>query len=384
MQRIYLDNAATAFPKAPGVAKAVCDYIENSSVNINRASYAEAAAAELTVLGCREKLCRLFRFGARPVQAVFTPGATWGLNMLVNGILADGGHIIVSALEHNALMRPLERLARCGAEVSVIPADGCGHTDARDILPLFKNNTKLVLVNHASNVCGALFPLEETASLCRERGIPLAVDAAQTAGHMNMDFDALGLAALCVPGHKGLLGPEGIGALLLERDFARSLRPFVAGGTGSASDSFTQPKFLPDKFEPGTLNIPGIIGLDAALGYLLETGIDAVRAHEQQLTEGFIGALEGAAVRVIGPKDSAERVGVISLDFLDIDNARAAYLLEKDYGVLTRCGLHCAPMAHRTLGTFPNGTVRFSPGYANTPDDVLRAAEAVCEISHAG
>lgn len=381
MERIYLDNAATAFPKAPGVAKAVSDCIENASFNINRASYAEAEAAGLAVLGCREKLCRLFHFGGRPLQAVFTPGATWSLNMLVNGCLDGGGHIIVSALEHNAVMRPVERLVKRGAEVSVIPADGCGRTDARDMLPLIKGNTRLVLVSHASNVCGALFPLEETAALCRERGIPLAVDAAQTAGHIDIDFDALGLSALCVPGHKGLLGPEGVGAMLLERGFASSLVPFVTGGTGSASASLDQPDFLPDKFEPGTPNIPGVAGLGAALSYLLETGVENVRAHEAALTARFIAALDGARVRVIGPEGKADRVGVISLDFTNGDNARAADMLAEKYGVLTRCGLHCAPLAHRTLNTFPAGTVRFSFGYANTMDGAERAAKAVCEVS---
>jgi len=242
-------------------------------------------------------------------------------------------------------------------------------------------NTRLVFVNHASNVCGSLFPLAECAALCREKGLPLAVDAAQTAGHVPIDFDALHLAALCVPGHKGLLGPQGVGAALLAPDFARVLTPLTEGGTGSFSDLETQPDCLPDKFESGTLNLPGIYGLRVALEYLGESGPARFRARELALAERFLAGIEGLSVRVVGPKAPARRVGVLSLDFLHTDNALAAFRLEREFGILTRCGMHCAPNAHRTLGTYPQGTVRFSTGPATTENDIDAAVYAVRKIT---
>ena len=261
-------------------------------------------------------------------------------------------------------MRPLTDLAERGVTFSRIPADRDGVTNPRDLLPLIRPETRLVLVSHASNVSGTLFPLEEAAELCRARGLPLAVDGAQTAGHFPIDFDALHLAALCVPGHKGLLGPQGIGAVLLHPEFARQLSPIVTGGTGSASDSERQPPYLPDKFESGTQNLPGIFGLHAALKYVESRGVDALRRREAALTGALLDALRDLPLRAVGPKDPARRVGVVSLDFAGQDNAAAAFRLESEFGILTRCGLHCAPNAHKTLETFPQGTVRLSVGHA--------------------
>ena len=244
------------------------------------------------------------------------------------------------------------------------------------LLAVLQENTRLVVVSHASNVSGTIFPLKQVAQLCHEKGIPLAVDAAQTAGHHPIDFDGLGLAALCVPGHKGLLGPQGIGAILLEKNFAAALAPLVCGGTGSASDSEWQPAYMPDKFEAGTLNLPGIFGLHAALDFVLEQGVENFQKREAALTAQFLLGLQGLPVRVVGPGDAAAQVGVISLDFSPMDNAEAAYRLEQEFGIMTRCGLHCAPHAHQTMGTFPQGTVRFSFGHTTKEeevDDVLQA-----------
>ncbi|MDO5111086.1 MAG: aminotransferase class V-fold PLP-dependent enzyme [Clostridia bacterium] len=379
MQSIYLDNGATSFPKAPGVGEAMARYINEIGANVNRGTYKQASEAAMTVLDTRTALATLFSFGGGEDHVLFTPGATAGLNLLLQGYLHEGDHVIVSSLEHNAVMRPLVALAKRGVSFSRIPADENGLTDARDILPLFQPNTRLVLLSHASNVCGALFPLEETAAICAERGVPLAVDAAQTAGHYPIDFDALHLAALCVPGHKGLLGPQGVGALLLEKRFAKALAPIVTGGTGSASDSELQPDYMPDRFESGTQNLPGIFGLQSALAFVAARGVEALRAHEMALTKRMLGGLQALPLRVVGPTALESRVGVISID-MPMDNATAAYRLESEYGVMTRCGLHCAPNAHKTLHTFPQGTVRLSLGYATSEADVSAAIEALGAI----
>ena len=381
MAACYLDNGATSYPKAPGVGEAVAQYIISNGANINRGTYERAGSTEATVLECRERLAELFSFPGSVTEVIFTPGQTYGLNQILRGYLHPGDHVVVSSLEHNAVMRPLTDLAAQGVEFSRIPADSAGRTRAKDLLPLLRPNTKLVLVSHASNVSGTIFPLEEVSELCYERGIPLAVDAAQTAGHRAIDFAALHLAALAVPGHKGLLGPQGIGALLLDRGFASCLTPLVTGGTGSASDSEVQPDYMPDRFESGTVNIPGIIGLHAALGFIMERGVSQLEAHDRLCTTRFLEGLSGANVRVVGPGNADEQVGVVSLDFISHDNGEIAYRLERDYGIMTRCGLHCAPNAHKTLGTFPLGTVRFSFGYATTAGEIDYAVNAIRELA---
>lgn len=375
---VYLDNGATSFPKAPGVGEAMLNYINNIGANVNRSTYEAASEAELVLIECRERLCTLF--GTEDItHAVFTPGMTAGLNMLLKGFLRPGDHVIVSSLEHNAMMRPIRQLEAQGVEFSRIPADSRGITDPKDILPLIRPNTRLVAIMHASNVCGTLLPVKEISDICRERGLPVILDAAQTAGHYPVNMKELGLSALCVPGHKGLLGPQGIGALMLDKEFAKRVEPLISGGTGSASDSELLPPYMPDRFESGTLNIPGIFGLNAALRFILEKGVDTLRAHEEGLTRRFIDGLEGLPLRLAGTKDIGRRVGVISIDFTGRDNAEVAYELDKR-GIMTRCGLHCAPSAHKTLGTFPQGTVRFSIGYANAECDVDAAISAIKEI----
>ncbi len=381
MKTIYLDNAATAFPKAPGVGQAMADYIAHSGVNVNRGAYQTAVDLALQVLETRGLLCRLFNFPHPETHAVFTPGATYGLNLILKGYLRPGDHVIVGSLEHNAVMRPLHDLAQAGVAFSRLPADREGRTQARDLLPLLRAKTRLVLVSHASNVSGGLLPLAELARLCQERGLPLAVDGAQTAGHYPLDFEALSLAALAVPGHKGLLGPQGIGALLLAPDFAGQLCPLISGGTGSASDSEAQPAYIPDRFESGTQNLPGIIGLRAALSFVLEQGVAELGKKEAALTQQLLEGLEGLPLRLIGPQDIGQRVGVVSIDFHNLDNAEAAFRLEQEFGVLTRCGLHCAPNAHKTFATFPQGTVRFSPGWASTELEIEQALAAIREVA---
>ena len=377
---VYLDNAATSYPKAPGVASAMADYVEKVGATINRSSYASAQEAGLVTLSLRERLCRLFNH-PDPTHAVLTPGATAGLNMVIKGLLRPGDHCLVSSMEHNAVMRPLVQLEREGVAFERIPCDAQGRLRLEALPGMIKLNTRLVVMAHGSNVCGTVQDAEAVGKICRERGVPFALDAAQTAGHIEVDFERFGLSALVVPGHKGLLGPQGIGALLLDADFARRLTPLVAGGTGSASDSEKLPDWMPDRFESGTPNMPGVYGWEAALGWLENTGIETLENHEKTLSKRFLEGIYGLKnVKLYGATVPEGRTGVFSVGFLNCDNAEAAWRLEREFGILTRCGLHCAPSAHKTLGSFPEGSVRFSTGWANTEADIDAALSAIAAI----
>lgn len=377
---VYLDNAATSYPKAPGVASAMADYVEKVGATINRSSYASAQEAGLVTLSLRERLCRLFNH-PDPTHAVLTPGATAGLNMVIKGLLRPGDHCLVSSMEHNAVMRPLVQLEREGVAFERIPCDAQGRLRLEALPGMIKLNTRLVVMAHGSNVCGTVQDAEAVGKICRERGVPFALDAAQTAGHIEVDFERFGLSALVVPGHKGLLGPQGIGALLLDADFARRLTPLVAGGTGSASDSEELPGWMPDRFESGTPNMPSVYGWEAALGWLENTGIETLENHEKTLSKRFLEGIYGLKnVKLYGATVPERRTGVFSVGFLNCDNAEAAWRLEREFGILTRCGLHCAPSAHKTLGSFPEGSVRFSTGWANTEADIDAALSAIAAI----
>ncbi len=381
MNSIYLDNAATSFPKPPAVAAAMTRYLTDVGASVNRGVYASAQDAGMTTLLLRESLCRLFRHGD-PTHCILTSGNTMGLNMVLRGWLRPGDHCLTSSMEHNAVMRPLQDLAEQGVSFDRIPCDRDGRLDPADILPLLRPNTRLVALAHASNVGGAIQDIPAAAKICREHSVPLLLDAAQTAGHWEIDFEGWGLAALSVPGHKGLMGPSGMGALLLSPEFAKNLRPIITGGTGSASDSEHQPAYMPDRFESGTPNLPGIYGLQAAIEFILETGVETLRRREEALTAQFLNGLRDIPhIRLAGPWGLENRAGVISVDFLEQDNAEAAFRLEQDYGILTRCGLHCAPSAHKSLGTFPQGTVRFSPGWFTSSEEITSAVAAVREIA---
>lgn len=381
MHTVYLDNAATSFPKPPAVGARMREYVDEVGASVGRGSYEAAQQAELVTLRLRQRLGALFGF-ADPSHVILTPGNTWGLNMLLLGALRPGDHALVSAMEHNAVMRPLTQLAKRGVSFDRIPCDAEGRLQTGRVQAMLRSNTRLVLLAHASNVSGTVQDAAAVGEICAARGIPFALDAAQTAGHIPLDFAALHLSALSVPAHKGLMGPQGIGALLLRPDFEKTLEPLVSGGTGSVSDSEDIPLYLPDRFEPGTPNLPGIYGWEAALAYLESVTVEAAAAHDRTLSERFlIGLRDMPGVALIGPDTAEGRVGVFSLDFPGKDNAEITARLEEDFGILTRCGLHCAPSAHRTLGTFPRGTVRLSLGWFNTEDNIGRALQAIKAVS---
>lgn len=380
MDRVYLDNAATSYPKAAGVGEAVRDFIDNLGSSVKRGVYQSALSVEETVFETREQLCELFHFN-RPENLVFTMNITQSLNYLIKGLLKPGDHCVVSSMEHNAVMRPLSQLVQSGVSFSRVMCDETGCLSPEDVLRQIKANTKAVIMTHASNVCGTIMPLESVGKICRERGIFFVVDAAQSAGVLEVNYEVLSADAIAFTGHKGLLGPQGIGGFIVNDKIAAAMSPFICGGTGSDSENEEQPEYMPDKFEAGTPNIPGIFGLHAALKYLKKTGIDHIKEVELTLTGKFIEYIsEMSEVRLAGLKDISGRTAVVSLDFGEKDNAEIAYLLDRDYGIMTRCGLHCAPSAHKTLRTFPQGTVRFSFSHFNTLQEVEYAIDAINKI----
>ena len=380
MERIYLDNASTSFPKAEGVAEAVYHYIKDCGCNINRGGYDEAYQAEEIVLRTRQQLTELFH-GPDCRNVVFTRNITESLNVLLKGFLKAGDHVLVSAMEHNAVMRPLTQLTEQGVSFDRIPCMADGTLDISAMDRLLRENTCAVVMLHASNVCGTLIPVETVGAFCHAHGLRFILDTAQTAGVFPIDMEAMHIDALAFTGHKGLLGPQGIGGFILQPDMVPLVQPLIAGGTGSISHEEQMPSFMPDRFEAGTMNLPGIMGLHAALRWLEQETIDAVRSHELELTERFLsGALDIPHLRVIGRQDIAERAGVVSVVPENADPALVADALGREYGIMVRVGLHCAPNAHKTLGTFPTGTIRFSFGRWNTPQQVDTALSALREL----
>lgn len=381
MEKIYFDNGSTSWPKAPGVPEAMAELLTRGAFNINRGNYEGAYEVEGVVLDTREQLARLFH-ARNSKGVVFTPNVTYSLNLFLKGFLHFGDHIVVTGLEHNAVMRPLEQLKGIGVSYDIAPVDREGNLMTEDLEACIKRNTKAVLVTHASNVCGTVVPIQEIGELCAQRGLIFGVDTAQTAGTLDIDMEKCKIDFLAFTGHKGLLGPQGIGGFLVSERLDKEMSPLIAGGTGSLSDSLIMPGSLPDKYESGTMNLPGIIGLHKALSYLEETGIDRIHRRKMELTEYFLQKLRGiSGIRIVGHNNCENRVAVVSLDFQTRDNAVAAFELEQEAGIMTRVGLHCAPVAHQSLGTFPEGTVRFAFSAANREEEIDKCIETIYKIA---
>lgn len=393
LRRIYLDNAATSFPKAPGVAAAMSNYINNIGSNVNRGLYPEALAAEETVLNTRELLSEFFH-ALKPENIVFTKNITESLNLLILGIFKPGDHVLVSSMEHNAIIRPLNHFTRNnpGFSYSSLPCTINGSLDLDYELPLqqavdqlmlkyLTSQTKAVIMTHASNVCGTIMPLKEIGTFCHQHNLLFIVDSAQTAGHLEIDVQALGIHALGFTGHKGLLGPQGIGGIVLDDSLIPLFNPVIVGGTGSHSEDPFQPEYLPDKYEAGTPNLPGIYGLHASLTYLKTISLKAIREKEIQLALKLIENLHKAdSIKILGSTNHDERTAVVALDFINMDNSLISYKLEKDFGLINRCGLHCSPDAHKSIGTYPRGAVRLSFSHFNTLEEVNYATEAILSL----
>lgn len=380
MRRIYFDNAATTFPKPPAVASAVSEYINNIGGNVGRGTYESSYAAGEVLYNTREMLSDLFAF-SNPLNVVFTPNITTSLNMIIKGLFKAGDHIIVSSMEHNAVMRPLTSSSKRGILFDRAQCNSDGTLDPLKVEKLIRPETKAVIMTHGSNVCGTLLPVEKVGEICRKHNIYFIMDSAQTAGVLDVDFQKLNLSILAFTGHKGLMGPQGIGGFLITPEIVSQMEPLIEGGTGSLSESEEQPVFMPDRYESGTMNIPAIYGLNASLKFINEIGIHNIHDNEKELTKQFLeGALSMKDVQVIGLKGAENRTAVISLNFPKHDNSEIAFRLDKEFGIMTRVGLHCAPSAHKTLGTMPEGTVRFSPGYFNTTGDIEYSLSAISKI----
>lgn len=381
-ETLYLDNAATSWPKPESVAAAITEYLHTCGASPGRSGHRLALAAERLRFDCRELLAGLL--GARyPKRIIFTRGATEALNLAIQGLLPPGAHAVTTGMEHNAVLRPLRAATERGVQVSVVAAEVDGAVDPRKIAAALRSETRLVVVNHASNVCGTILDVRAIAGALRGRGIPLLVDAAQTAGVLPIDLHADGIDLLAFSGHKGLLGPTGIGGLAIRDDFdIERLPPLVRGGTGSRSEDERQPDFLPDKYEAGTPNMIGLAGLAAGLQVVAGRSVGAIRTHEQALAARLTAGLRALpGVEVFGPRDSAHQVAIIAFNIAGRPCSDVAQRLDDDFGVLCRPGLHCAPAAHRTLGTFPGGTLRFSPGIFTSDADVDAAVAAVATLA---
>lgn len=375
---IYLDNAATTFPKPDSVWEAVVDCGRNSCGNPGRSGHPLAAAAAREIFAAREALAEFFNAGDSS-RIVFTCNATAALNTALYGYLTDGGHVITSSMEHNSVMRPLHTLQQQGRiTLTVVPCSPRGELDPDDVKRAVQADTRLVVLTHASNVCGTILPVADVKQRLPE--VPLLVDAAQTAGALPIDIVQSGIDMLAFAGHKGLLGPMGTGGLYV----APSLRlaPVMQGGTGSRSEDLAHPGFMPDALEAGTPNVPGVCGLHAGVRFLQETGVATVRAHEMSLTRLLIDGLAGHdRIRIHGPADPARQTAVVSVTINGRDPGAIARSLDRDFGIACRASLHCAPLAHQTLGTCPEGTVRLSMSYFNTLDDMQQAVRALHAIA---
>ena len=383
MERSYLDNASTTFPKPKSVADAVYTYMTSVGSNINRGCYDSAYDVEELVFETRQMLSALFH-GGNCKNVVFTKNVTESLNVILKGFLKPGDHVLVSAMEHNAMMRPIRQLERIGVEFDRMPCDGQGNLKLEAVEALIRPNTRAIAMMHASNVCGTVLDIEAVGAICHTRGLKFIVDCAQTAGVLPIDMEAMHIDALAFTGHKGLLGPQGIGGFILKEEMIGLIDPLLSGGTGSISHTEEIPGFMPDRFEPGTMNLPGILGLHAGLAWLQETGTETIKNHELALAARMLAGLqeleEAGLVRILGRRDLRMRTGVVSIQTLTKELSQAAYELDADYGIQTRVGLHCAPSAHETLGTYPTGTIRFSFGWWNTEAQVDLALKALKEI----
>ena len=440
-QKIYLDNAATSFPKPDVVPKAVYDYMTKLGTNVNRGGYATAYDTESVVLECRELIGALFH-APDYKNVVFTRNITESLNVVLKGLLHSGDHVIVSSMEHNAVMRPIKQLEKEGVSFTRAQCESDGSLKLDALRSCLCPETKAVVLTHASNVFGTMLPILEVGAFCKEKGLIFILDSAQTAGVFPIDMEKMQIDILCFTGHKGLLGPQGIGGFILRDKLVMEIEPLISGGTGSLSNLETVPEFMPDRFEAGTPNLPGIFGLHAALNWLrklgeasllnketekekaslfiednlsllslseekilckenaykkeleslpsfsveqcFEASLNKIRKHELRLTEEFLKLLEPlekeGKLKVIGKKDTEMRTGVVSIQTLTRELSDTAFQLDTRYGIMTRVGLHCAPSAHKTMGTYPSGTIRFSFGWANTDEEIKATADALEEL----
>jgi len=376
---IYFDNAATSWPKPAEVRAALDAYFGQAGGNPGRSGHRMSIAAARVVEDARGRLAKLLNVDD-PTQVVLTKNATEGLNLAIHGLLRPGDHAVTTSIEHNSVMRPLRHLESIGVGLTVVACDRSGMLDPDAIRDALRPDTRLLVTTHGSNVMGSLIPLTDLAAIAHDSGVPYLVDASQTAGVIPIDVEGQRLDMVAVTGHKGLLGPTGTGGLYVREGL--EIRPLLRGGTGSSSDLEIQPDFMPDAFESGTLNVLGFAGLAAGIGHILEVGVAQVESHERALVARFLaGADRIKRVTTHGPENLADRCGVLSFNIDGLMPSEVGTLLDQKYNIMSRVGLHCAPGAHKTIGTFPTGSVRFGFSLANTEAEVDTALSAIEEIS---
>lgn len=379
---IYVDNAASSWPKPSSVIEAMREFMEKKSANPGRSAHRMSIEASRILYEARREIAALLN-AEDPLRVVFCSNATEALNLALKGLVTNKDHVITTSIEHNSVMRPLRELEKSGTQISTVRCSEEGIVKPEDVEKEIRKNTRLIAINHGSNVTGSLLPLREIGIIARDAGLLLLVDAAQTAGCFPIDMRKDRVDLLAFTGHKSLLGPQGIGGLIIgDRVDIKMFKPLKTGGTGSRSEQENQPDFLPDKYESGTPNTVGAAGLHAGVQFIRKTGVAGIRTHEMNLAsiliEGF-SRIKG--VRVYGPEAMEDRIAIVSINIEGIPPSELSFSLDREFGVLTRPGLHCAPSAHRTIGTFPQGTVRFSPGIFNTERQMEKIVEAVREIA---
>lgn len=378
---VYLDNAATTWPKPESVYSTVYSFMQSSCANPGRSAHQMARVSSNLVMKTREALAALFNI-QNPLHIAFTSNATQALNMAIQGVLRQGDHVVTTAMEHNSVLRPLYHLKQSGLiDYSVVtPYDSCGHISPSSIDGAIRSNTRLIILSAASNVTGTILPYKEVGEIAREKGVLFLVDAAQGAGVLDLDVQAMNISLLAFPGHKGLMGPQGTGGLYVAPNV--EIRPILYGGTGSRSFETIHPDFMPDMLEAGTVNAPGIAGLGAGLLWLERVGLERIRKKKKLLLEAFFTALGRApAVRFYSERDADRNSGIVSFIIPGMDSSDIGNILDAKYGIAVRSGFHCAPLAHETLGTMKTGLVRISPGYFNTVQEMEYAADAIREIA---
>lgn len=375
---IYLDNAATTFPKPEEVYEEIMRCMREYGANPGRSGHRLALEAGRAIYDTRETLSKMFNI-ENPMNLAFTCNGTDGLNVAIKGILKSGDHVITSTMEHNSVLRPLKDLEKKGVELTIIECDEKGFINTDDIEKNIKENTKVIITTHASNVIGTIFPIKKIGEIAHAHNLIYIVDAAQTAGLYDIDVEDMNIDILVFPGHKSLLGPQGTGAIYIADDVCIDCTK--QGGTGSSSESLVQPDIMPDKFESGTPNTPGIVGLGRGAKFIMERGMENIRQHEIDLTNYFLEGLNKIEeVIIYGPNDSDKQAPVISINIKDEDSSEVGYLLDSEFDIAVRTGLHCAPLAHTTVGTLESGTIRFSIGYFNTKEDIDKTLTALKSI----
>lgn len=378
MNGIYLDHAATSRRKPALVKKEMLNYFDNIGCSPGRGGYQCSLDASRLVLEARLAVCQLFNYD-NPDGVVFTYNITHGLNMIIQGYLTQGDHVITSSMEHNAVVRPLNHLKNKGLiDVDYISANTLGVLDPKAIENAVKDNTKMIILNHASNVTGTLLPIEEVSKIAKKHGITFVVDSAQTAGSHIIDLKKINIDILAFTGHKGLFGPTGTGGLIIREELTEQIDSLYQGGTGSISEKDYQPDFLPDKFESGTTNTLGIVGLKAGINYILDVGVDRIHEQKNKLTKRFIDGLQTIEkVKLYSPGDVNQQTSTVSIGVEGYDLGELSFRLDDEFNIMTRSGLHCAPYAHKTIGTYPEGTLRFSIGFFNTEEEIDQALAAL-------